>query len=89
MCVCVCMAKASYINASNAENMKNVWHVIKHTAERRMKDACARNKMKRPKAQAQAKEIRKSKRKNGKASQTLTMYRANNKRALPNGMGYN
>jgi len=32
-CVCVCV-EASYINASNAENMKNVWHVIKHTADR-------------------------------------------------------
>lgn len=28
------MVEASYINASNAENMKNVWHVIKHTADR-------------------------------------------------------
>jgi len=30
----VCVVEASYINASNAENMKNVWHVIKHTADR-------------------------------------------------------
>lgn len=60
LCVCWCVAKASYINASNAENMKNVWHVIKHTAQRRMKDACrARNKMKRAKEKEEKEKLHK------------------------------